>query len=269
MLTVQAEIQHVRFTILKAAAGWLLTHRFVGYWLGILFANKIPVRGGLTIDTTFGASNWVKAALFWGLYESAEMRFIRRFLRPNRNVVELGSSLGVVSCLIARTIGPDSRLLCIEANPNLTTVIANNVALNVPLSQITVVNAAIHYSRDGTGLVQFQIAEDNLTSSITSGPENGATVTVKSTTLSSLLTNHSIDDYVLVADIEGAELGIFLNDREALRHCRQIIAELHSTSSDGVNYSVEDLVRILTEECGYLLLARRGPVCVFERAEYR
>ena len=87
--TVQAEIQHVRFNILKAAAGWLLTHHCVGYWLGILFANKIPVHGGLTIDTTFGESNSVKAALFWGLYKSAEMRFIRRFLRLNRHVVEL------------------------------------------------------------------------------------------------------------------------------------------------------------------------------------
>ena len=94
-------------------------------------------------------------------------------------------------------------------------------------------------------------------------------VTVKSITLSELLNDHRIDDYVLVADIEGAELGIFLSDRAALRHWRQIIVEHHSASSDGMNYSVEELVRIITEECGYLLFARRRTVCVFEKEDQR
>lgn len=260
------ELQKVRFVGLKAALGRMMTHPLVGHALGSWFSDSIPSRG-LRIDTRSDVTSAVKAMLFWGLYESAEIRFVQRFLRPGIDVVELGSSLGVVSCHIARKIAQEARLLCVEANPRLGGIIVNNLAVNAPSVKAKVINAAIDYSSAESGTVRLNVGNTNLTSSVASGQNGCETLAIESTTLSRLLCEQGVEEYSLVADIEGAEIGILLHDRGALRRCRQIIAELHVSSSDGRTYSVEDLVRILTEECGYVLVARRGPVCVFELRE--
>lgn len=63
-------------------------------------------------------------------------------------------------------------------------------------------------------------------------------------------------------DCEGAEIEILLHDREVLDKCILIIAELHAVTYCGVSYGVEDMI---IEQHGFVLRARRGPVCVFER----
>src|SRR4051794_25130001 len=68
-----------------------------------------------------------KAALFWGFYESAERRFVTRYLRRDLDVVELGGSIGVVSSLIASRLEGHARLISVEANPGLIDVLSSNV----------------------------------------------------------------------------------------------------------------------------------------------
>lgn len=259
---MQAEIQKVRFAGLKASATRVLTHPLVGKSLGALFSDRIPCRG-VRVDTRVNVTDEVKAELFWGIYESAEIRFIQRYLRTDLDVVELGSSLGVVASHIAqRIIG--RRLICVEANPSLKETIQANLHANARSVDCRVIEAAIDYEATDVGVTSFVRGRNNLDSKAARG-EHEKSIWVKSTTLSALLREHTIDEYALVTDIEGAELGIFLADSAALRNCRQIIAELHDATFQQRSADVEDLINIICRDCGFTLRARRGPVCVFDK----
>ena len=64
----------VRFAQGKALAARVLCHPFVGTLLGQLYGNLIPSRGLNRHER--GNTPAIKAYLFWGLYESAEIRFV-------------------------------------------------------------------------------------------------------------------------------------------------------------------------------------------------
>jgi FkbM family methyltransferase len=239
----------------------VLTASPLGWVIGVLWRNRIPCRG-VRVNTSVGVTNHIKAELFWGIYESSEIRFVQHYLNPHIDVVELGASLGVVSSHIARR-NRGSRFVVVEANPALSEVIASNLATNAPAREVNIVNAAIDYAPGSGHMTRFALGISNLDSRIIQG--NSAVHTmVPSLTLSDLLAKYGIKEYVLVCDIEGAEAGILEYDSESLAGCQQIIAELHDTSKEGYQMRVSDLVERLVD-LGYSLRARKGPVCVFER----
>jgi hypothetical protein len=123
------DIQVVKFAGLKKLVSTLICHEYVGKFIGVLFNNIIPSHS-LYVDTKEGISDSVKANLFWGIYESAEIRFINQYLLNNLDVIELGSSLGLVSCCIAKNMLFDRRLICVEANPEMLSQIRRNLSLN-------------------------------------------------------------------------------------------------------------------------------------------
>ena len=79
-------------------------------------------------------------------------------------------------------------------------------------------------------------------------------------TLGSLIAEHHVPDgYVLMADIEGAEMAMASEDTEALRRCGVAIIELHDGRSQLGNFSTEDvLARLLAS--GLKMLDRDGNV---------
>lgn len=73
-----------------------------------------------TIDERFREKN----------YEREEIDAIRRILRKDDVVLDLGASLGVTSCVIANTISNPENLVSVEANPNLIENLKHNMELN-------------------------------------------------------------------------------------------------------------------------------------------
>ena len=55
------------------------------------------------------------ARIFWGVWESAEIRFSKRFANSD-TVVELGSSVGVTLGVLANN-RTDTKFVCVEASP--------------------------------------------------------------------------------------------------------------------------------------------------------
>lgn len=64
-----------------------------------------------------------------GRYEAGEVKLLRKILRPNDTVLELGAGVGVVSCVAAFVTTPD-RVTVVEANPYLVPVIRETHRLN-------------------------------------------------------------------------------------------------------------------------------------------
>lgn len=262
-------VQKVRFAGLKRFVTAAICHPLVGRAIGVIYRNRVP-SNGLEIITGDDIDPRVKAYLFWGIYESAEIRFIHQYLGAKLDVIELGSSLGVVSCHIARKLMPDRarRLICVEANPYLRQLIANQLNHNVPEVKVTIVSAAIDYScaPGSDDRIAFGLGATNLDSSVAGHSLPDQMVEVETVTLGALIEREKISAYALVSDIEGAELGIFLHDHEALCGCRQIIIELHEAhDTDGNCLSVQSLIDVIESVHGFRLTAQRGPVCVFVR----
>jgi FkbM family methyltransferase len=254
-------VTHARFARTKAAVARALIHPLVGAAVGRLYRDRIPDRHGCIIRTPAPVTAAVKALLFWGMYESAEVRFVRRYLRRDLDVVELGSSIGVVGSHVARSLSPGRKLVCVEANPHLLAVLEQNVRLNAPAAAVSIVNAAISY--DGGAQVELTLAETNLASSV--GGQGGERVAVPTTSLSRLLGEQGIGEFCLISDIEGAEGGLIENDAAGLSRCAQIIIELHDSHLGGKPVSPTELAGAI-EARGYRRRAQYGPVHVFERA---
>ncbi len=267
---VSQVIQHRVFG-LKSAMAQALTTEYVGKVVEKLTGDRVRSRG-ITFDTSHPSfTPSIKAALLFGIYESAEIRFIRRYLRPDVDVVELGSSVGVTGAHILSVLGSGHSLTCVEANPYLLD------ALNLTLgrarrqsgSDFRIVHGLV--SPDATPVrpltARLQFGSTNLSArpfedenSRASLPE---TVEVPRLTLPSLVAN--LHRYALVIDIEGTEVGLIAEAEAVFRHAKQLIIELHHGSYGGRRVTVTDMVRRLTDGLGFNLVDRHGPVLALDR----
>jgi FkbM family methyltransferase len=222
---------------------------------------------GVTIRTDHPAfTPHTRAELFWGLYERAEITFLRRFLRESTAVIELGAGRGVSSAHIASTMTPGGVLVCVEANPHVLEIIGRNLHQQAAPRGIDarLLNAALAEPPERT---TFLVEPDLLASHLAGDSVGtGEAVTVSSVTLQQLREEQRIDAYDLVSDVEGAEAQFIIGSDAGLDGCRTLVIELHSCSYEGVGYSAEDLLAALQERWGFRILARKGPVVALHRS---
>lgn len=251
---------------LKGALAGLLCHPAVGVGLAKLFGDRIPSRGMRVHTDDPRVANETKAALFWGIYERAEIDFVQRHLDGDLDVVELGGSIGVLSCAILRGMVDSAKLVTVEADPALTGLLERNVASNHPGRRYSVLQQAVSYGAAPGTAVEYSVGESNVSGRVahTGEAERGELRSVTATTLSRIIEEQEIEDYALVADIEGAEAQILLHDVPGLARCREIIIELHEAEADGARFSIQDLVDRI-ESLGFRLVDRYGSVCAFRR----
>lgn len=241
-----------------------LTSDIVGSAINRATGGVVP-SAGLRIDTRVPAvSNSARAALFFGLYEGAERRMVRRHLAPVPTIIELGSSIGYVGSIACRHLGGAVRYVGVEANPNLITLAKRNVSSAVTGSDCTIVHGAVQYDVPLGSDVVFASSGDHSASRIAS---NGAETafSAPAVTLHQLLADHDVDEFALLCDIEGGEAGVLLEDADSLARCRQMIIELHPTTLNGVNYSVSEL-RAHARSRGFVELEAYGSVLALQRS---
>jgi FkbM family methyltransferase len=248
-----------RFLTVKKIAASILCHPIVGKILSLAFNNKIPHCGN-RIEVPANGDPCLSASLFWGIYESAEIRYVRSFLNSNVDVIELGSSIGGVSSEIARNLVSGRRLICVEANSSLIDLLKRNLSYNAPNKECIVVHGAVSY--DGRNEVEFSLGKNHLSSHLGSF---GQFEYVPSLRLSSILSQYLVTDYSLVCDIEGAEVALFIFDPQALSACNTMIIELHKVEFQGMLYTTDMLIQLIETKTKLQLQSRYGSVCFFQR----
>jgi len=250
---------------LKVWLAGLVCRPSVGRGLSALFSGRVP-NLGVQIDVTHESVPPEHAAcIFFGLYEQNEIRFVRRFLRSDLDVVEIGSGIGVVSAHILTKLTQGTKLVCVEANPFLIPVLRRNVELNGFGAEVSVLQRALDYS--GSKTVGFRVDSMNLGSGVQDQSCQDL-VEVSTASLHDLVREAGVGDYALVCDAEGAEVGLILSDSEGLSRCKQMIIELHPAVYAGRRHSAMDLRQQLEERHGFSPIAFRHGVHVFERAEH-
>ena len=236
----------------------LITSDLAGKLIEIITRNQISFRGIQILTHYTHISRYIKGCLFWGLYEKQEAYYIEKYLPLNMPVIELGASIGVVSCLAAKKISP-SQLYSIEANPDFMNIIENNLKNN-KLTNCQVFNLAIA-SEDEE--LFFSPGENNTVGYI-SKEKMQASRRVKCSSLSSFIKSLGIDQYALISDIEGSEAYFIFNDPGALSRCKLLIIELHSTEYANRVVSAEEMkTRILN--CGFEIVDSYGNVIVAKK----
>ena len=231
----------------------------VGASIGRVFRERVPSRG-LRIDTR-GLAPSIKSQLLFGTYESAEVRAVQRYLRSDLDVIELGASIGVLSCHIRRKLRPERRLYCVETDASAAKMIRVNLELNGLNHNATVIHAALAY---GDVETQFSRGETNLCGRIAEQSID-ASLVVSTVTLETLVRDFSIRDYALVCDIEGSEWEMIANDTAALGSCAQIIMEVHSKTNTDHTARGDEMIDILCNLGGFLVRSRYGNIVVFEK----
>jgi FkbM family methyltransferase len=247
----------------KNAVASVICSRPVGDVIRRVFRDRIPHQGHrILVENADVVSSQMVANIFFGIYERAEIDLVRRFLPKHLDVVELGASLGVNTCTIARNTATQRMVIGVEADPVLCAMATRTLALNGYGDRVTLVNAAIDYS--GQDQVIMRRGADNLSGSLSDDGTFRSTYKVVAVTLGRLLTQHHLGDYSLVADIEGAEVAILLADRKALERCRAIIIEIEDGSHAG-QFLTRKEIRELIADLGFLLQYQYGPCAAFAR----
>jgi FkbM family methyltransferase len=154
-------------------------------------------------------------------YEAPERQAISRYARRNLPVIELGGSIGVVSCITNKMLQDPTAHLVVEANPLAIPHLEQNRKVNQ--CQFEIVNRAIAY---GAESVTFRPSSSMCGNSITANGELSP-VTVATTQLGNLARARGFDRFTLICDIEGVEYDLVCQESAALKSADTIVMETH------------------------------------------
>jgi FkbM family methyltransferase len=227
-------LSHYRQKLAERGIGEIVSDRLRWYkkrfqinnwWIGRLVelsGNKIKVDGvTLSLDNP-QILTMHKSLLYFGIYEIGERDLARRYIDRSLPLVEIGASIGGVSCITNRLLTEPARHVVIECNPINLPTLAKNRELN--RCQFTIEPFAIAY---GDSSVTFNIVPGGFTVGNLAGLD-GEKITVKTTTLKAILDKHKFQTVSVVSDCEGAEVDIVENEPDILRYrVKRLILEIH------------------------------------------
>lgn len=250
----------------KVRVAQVLCNPVLGAAISFAARNRIRSRG-VVIDTSAPAfTPVVKAQLAFGVYEGAEIRFIRRYLNGFAKVLELGASLGVTASHALDVAAPGAEVVCVEANPHLLETLratAGAAARRAGATVTTVHGAIAPDPRVRSRDVVLTVAGCHLGSraSPVGTGDQGAQLRVPALDLMSLVRGWT--GYAVICDIEGAEAALILSAHPVLTGAARLVIELHETEYQDAPVSVDDL-RDALHSLGFAVVAERGRVLVLD-----
>jgi FkbM family methyltransferase len=250
----------------KVRVGQLLSNPVLGALISSASRNRIRNRG-VVIDTSAPAFTAVaKARLAFGIYESAEIRFIRKYLSGCSRVLELGASLGVSTAHILDVVAPGAEVVCVEANPDLLPAWRSTTAAGAARSgaKVTMIHGAVPSDPHlRSPAVVLTLGPSHLGSRVGSAGagKQGRQVRVPVIDLAEVVRGWT--DYALVCDIEGAEAALILPAQPVLTGASRLVIELHETVYEGAAVTVADLREALLD-MGFRPVEENGRVLVLD-----
>ncbi|MEN9815562.1 MAG: hypothetical protein RLZZ412_1544 [Verrucomicrobiota bacterium] len=235
-------------------------------WRALALARACGYRGnprlfGVEVPLALVPSRIILGQLDACSYEAKEARFIRAYLPPGAEVLELGASLGIVSSIILGR--RPARLVSYEAVGPLTNVARQVVAHNHPAAPWELVHCAV--ADEGVSEVAFDWSPEYTQGGAVARSEGTARLRVPAASLAAVIARHGLPETAwLVMDIEGMEWELARRQAAALRHFAGIIVECHDVKDGGRSVPHVEVVGALVA-AGFDLVARRGQVSVLRR----
>jgi FkbM family methyltransferase len=225
--------------------------------LGLLFdLSGARFRAGgctFSIPKDVTTRSW-RSCFLLGTHEIDERILLKRYIRPEDRVIELGACLGIVSCLTNKILADKSAHVVVEANPLCIQGLYRNKEINHA-------GFLIEHCAVGTGPeVTFYLHPQFIVGGSLQRPtERGVRLPAKSLLQ---LERERGPFTALIIDIEGSEREIFEESVELLKRYRLVMVELHdwAIGVDGV-----ERCRTILRDCGLTFAERSGIVEVWQR----
>ena len=159
-----------------------------------------------------------RASFLMHSYEEDERRLVKKYVRPEDSVLELGACLGVMGCITNKLLKDPNRHVVVEANPYCLPYIHQNRQRNQ--ASFMVEHCAASNQRE----VSFSINPTHITGSGVGVAGNR--MRLPGRTLGELVARYG-PFTVLIMDIEGSELELLESSTVTLQHFRFVLLELH------------------------------------------
>lgn len=199
------------------------------------------------------------------VYEKEEVYLSKKYFNINDNVLELGSCLGYIACVLSKIC---NNIISIEANPELNESLNKTKEAN-NLQNVFFLNGYLDIEKK---LIEFQSYDnivagsgdrEDLEINNTRGWGHTLTIYNISTILLDELNNYDKIN-ALVIDIEGGELSFLQKFKPFIeKNIKKICVELHGHLMKDRNYDRDCL--ILIKNMGFKLIERIGISYYFEK----
>lgn len=225
----------------------------------ILDGVSIPVRGR---PYSYG-TKWL---LKQGGYELEERTLLSSILKPGMQVLEMGSSIGILTAIMAEKIGPTGKLVAVEASATLT---KHSAAWLSVYPQVTIVTGyAFPVWQAGPIYIEgFSGVRGSLGGTVAfSRPVGGATTQPGVYDIATLCAQYQLSPQVLVVDVEGSERILLEQPPQLPASIQYVLIELHPGLYPNGRADADALLKILAiegfavmkEVLGVYLLGRRN-----------
>lgn len=182
----------------------------------------LPVRGGLLAGTLLQVDLRKQRDMVAGVYESEVQNALAERLSPGDVAFDVGAHLGFFTLLMARLVGPEGRVVSVEADPFMGRNLEANLVRN-DSGNVTAVRAAA-----GTLAVERRFTP-GAGGGIGHLADDGA-IAVEGTTLD-LLAERFGPPKLIKVDVEGAELEVLAGGARLLgEHHPILVVEVHDDS---------------------------------------
>lgn len=173
---------------------------------------------GVRLDLGLPAfDKMTKMAVFRGKYELNEALTLRKVVRTNDRVLEIGAGCGFITCFVAN-LRRNNEIRCIEGNPEMIPVIRHHLDLNEVKADVQ--NHFINY--DASEATLF-VPKSFYMASVYG--ESGRPIRLTAMPLANILAEWPPD--LMIMDIEGSET--ILEKVRLPREIRAVVIEVHPT----------------------------------------
>jgi FkbM family methyltransferase len=197
-----------------------------------------------------------------GSYERSEISLILNKIKPNAKVLDLGSSLGVLSCIVGSVLDDSSNMVCVEANPNLIEDLKNNrdinnLNFNVIHGAVSSVSKIVDFNFNG-----LTLGGSIMRKSWLEGDRWGEYTSTRLETITppEIEEKYNIKFDTLSCDIEGEELKMLPDLVEYFKEFDLLLVEFHSWAQSEYGCSIEKVHEIYSN---YFKIKREGFVTCF------
>ncbi|MDQ1292846.1 MAG: hypothetical protein QG608_727 [Actinomycetota bacterium] len=208
-------------------------------------------------DTVFGATfpvttgDCIQRYLYlFGVWEPNFTAWMSRRLGPGDVFIDVGANIGYFSVLASRLVGPDGRVVAIEASPQFHRMLSANCEANT-CPNVRTVNVA---ASDSPQELTFYLEDDkNLGGMSVIRPEGDIepSFTVRADPLPDILTTEELTEAKLIKiDVEGAEAAVvrgLLPQLDKMRPDVEFVIEVAPERLQQVGDDTADFLTLLTE----------------------
>ena len=209
----------------------------------------VQMRNGLRIKTNLQSLYGLKM-YFFGVTNWELVAVIQAILRPGDVFIDGGANIGEITLHAAKRVGPQGRVVAVEASPEIAQRLRENIELN-GLQNVEVVQVALGRYDEKR---KFHLARGEYSgaSSLTMpGNYSGQSVVVDGMKIDSLVDRERLERIDLIKlDLEGAEFEAMGGAARLLSHegYRPIVLiEYHREISQRSGWDLQGLLRFFEE----------------------